>query len=202
MSILWISLILIFVNLKCHWYFLQENPDTIVQILNAMGIDAYRGATQLNIIEPEKWNPHLDYFAPLIHYYPHEARYLIDHVVYLPVNKSVPFHVLDQICKGLEVAIKISRNGRGVSVRPQSKLWSQEKIGSESRIVYLSRIIFGICCLPDKGIHSTSVNDSNFYVFWKGKINKHNSSIWLILFDHNNMFYKHLLGLQYYSWIF
>ena len=129
MSIWWISLILIFVVLKCHWYFLQENPDTIVQILNAMGIDAYRGATQLNIIEPEKWNPHLDYFAPLIHYYPHEARYLIDHVVYLPVNKSVPFHVLDQICKGLEVAIKISRNGRGVSVRPQSKLWSPEKSG-------------------------------------------------------------------------
>lgn len=103
-------------------FYSQENPDTIVKILNAMGIDAYRGATQLNIIEPEKWNPHLDYFAPLIHYYPHEARYLIDHVVYLPVNKSVPFHVLDQICKGLEVAIKISRNGRSVSVRPHSKL--------------------------------------------------------------------------------
>lgn len=107
-----------------YWLYpiLVENPDTIVKILNAMGIDAYRGATQLNIIEPEKWNPHLDYFAPLIHYYPHEARYLIDHVVYLPVNKSVPFHVLDQICKGLEVAIKISRNGRSVSVRPHSKL--------------------------------------------------------------------------------
>ncbi|XP_062580685.1 uncharacterized protein LOC134242601 [Saccostrea cucullata] len=107
-----------------YWLYpiLVENPDTVVKILNAMGIDAYRGATQLNIIEPEKWNPHLDYFAPLIHYYPHEARYLIDHVVYLPVNKSVPFHVLDQICKGLEVAIKISKNGRSVNVRPQSKL--------------------------------------------------------------------------------
>ena len=87
-----------------------------------MGIDAYRGATQLNIIEPEKWNPHLDYFAPLTNNYPHEARYLIDHVVYLPVNKSVPFHVLDQICKGVNLAVKLSTNGHMLNVRSQSKL--------------------------------------------------------------------------------
>lgn len=87
-----------------------------------MGIDAYRGATQLNIIEPEKWNPHLDFFAPLVNYYPHEARYLIDHVIYLPINKSVPFNVLDQICKGVEAAEKLSRNGHSVKVRLLSKL--------------------------------------------------------------------------------
>lgn len=107
-----------------YWLFpiLVNSPDTFVKTLNAMGIDAYRGATQLNIIEPEKWNTHLDYFAPLVNYYPQEARYLIDHVVYLPVNKSVPFHVLDQICKGVHLAEKLLKNGQNVSVRIQSKL--------------------------------------------------------------------------------
>ncbi|XP_076088870.1 uncharacterized protein LOC143059274 isoform X2 [Mytilus galloprovincialis] len=105
-----------------YWLFpiLVDNADTFVNLLHAMGIDAYRGATQVNIIEPEKWNPYLDYFAPLVNYYPHEARYLMDHVVYLPINKSVPFSVLDQICRGVEEAEKLTK--KSVNVRIQSKL--------------------------------------------------------------------------------
>ncbi|XP_063954050.1 uncharacterized protein LOC129258877 [Lytechinus pictus] len=34
--------------------------------------------------------------------YPDEARYLMDHVVYLPVHKKVSFHYLEQICVVLE----------------------------------------------------------------------------------------------------
>lgn len=107
---------------KIVCFYLQENFDIIVKILNVMGIDVYRGVTQLNIIELEKWNFYLDYFVFLIYYYFYEVRYFIDYVVYLLVNKFVLFYVLDQICKGLEVVIKISRNGRSVSVRFYFKL--------------------------------------------------------------------------------
>ncbi|XP_033728380.1 uncharacterized protein LOC117317635 [Pecten maximus] len=157
-----------------YWLFpiLMDNPDAVVKVLNAMGIDAYRGATQLNLIEPEncdtsivepencgagrierensganviklencndfhhqhttttsrfenrhnfqkKNNP----FEALNRNYPHEARYLINHVVYLPVNKSVPFHVLDHICKCVKLAVCLSKNGRLPDVRLHAKL--------------------------------------------------------------------------------
>ncbi|OWF51339.1 uncharacterized protein LOC110449309 [Mizuhopecten yessoensis] len=128
-----------------YWLFpiLMDNPDTVVKILNAMGIDAYRGATQLNLIEPENCSVELhnqhatsassfddmhkdgnqNYpYEALNRSYPHEARYLINHVVYLPVNKSVPFHVLDQICKCVQLAIRLSKNGRSPDVRLHAKL--------------------------------------------------------------------------------
>ncbi|XP_060069887.1 uncharacterized protein LOC132549917 [Ylistrum balloti] len=137
-----------------YWLFpiLMDNPDTVVKILNALGIDAYRGATQLNLIEPEngdeshrqqaKVNSSFEHTTENYHQYyplealnnqhdplealnidyPHEARYLIDHVVYLPVNKSVPFHALDHICKCVKLAFHLSKNGRSPDVRLHAKL--------------------------------------------------------------------------------
>jgi perosamine synthetase len=88
----------------------QDDPDEVVKALNDLGVDAYRGATQLNVIEPD--NGHHDHIlSPLSNLdqfltrYPHEAKYLIDHVVYLPVNKTVPFHELDRICSALSTAL-------------------------------------------------------------------------------------------------
>jgi len=89
---------------------IQEQPAEVVRVLNSLGVDAYRGATQLNVIESDNGNhdhmpsrvTNLDKFVTR---YPHEARYLIDHVVYLPVNKSVPFHELDRICHALSIAM-------------------------------------------------------------------------------------------------
>lgn len=130
-----------------YWLFpvLMDNPDTIVKILNALGIDAYRGATQLNLLEPEKsdqsdqspeppaahprmddlddnaLNRHSTHEA-FNRNYPHEARYLIDHVVYLPVNKTTPFHVLDEVCKAVHLAVRISKNGHSPDVRIHAKL--------------------------------------------------------------------------------
>ena len=88
----------------------QEQPDELVKVLNFLGVDAYRGATQLNVVESD--NGHDDHVLSrltsldkFVTRYPHEARYLIDHVVYLPVNKSVPFHELDRICHALSIAM-------------------------------------------------------------------------------------------------
>lgn len=129
--------------LSLGWYCVllvnQEQPDEIVRILTSLGVDAYRGATQLNVIESDNGShdhmlsqaTSLDRFVTR---YPHEARYLIDHVVYLPVNKSVPFHELDRICHALSVAMS-SAVGRDSeiphpavhsNVRLKSKLWCSD----------------------------------------------------------------------------
>jgi len=112
----------------------QEQPDEVVKVLNSLGVDAYRGATQLNVVESDNGDDdhvlsHLTSLDKFISRYPHEARYLIDHVVYLPVNKLVPFHELDRICHALSVAMASSgRDGefphsRHISnVRLKSKL--------------------------------------------------------------------------------
>ena len=39
--------------------------------------------------------------------YPHEARCMIDHVVYLPVHKNVPYSELDKVCKVVQQAVAI-----------------------------------------------------------------------------------------------
>jgi len=93
----------------------QDQPDEVVKVLNFLGVDAYRGATQLSIVESDNGDhnhllSHLSSLDKFVTRYPHEARYLIDHVVYLPVNKSVPFHELDRICHALSIAM--ASNGR------------------------------------------------------------------------------------------
>ncbi|XP_045178901.2 uncharacterized protein LOC123538678 [Mercenaria mercenaria] len=104
-----------------YWLFpiLVESPDTILSCLNALGVDAYRGATQLNIVEPEQGSG-TDQVSQLDPRYPTEARYLIDHVIYLPVHKKVPFHALNKICKAVSQAIKMSKDSP--KVRLESKL--------------------------------------------------------------------------------
>jgi dTDP-4-amino-4,6-dideoxygalactose transaminase len=112
----------------------QDDPDEVVKMLNEQGVDAYRGATQLNVVEPD--NGHHDHvLSPLSNLdqfltrYPHEAKYLIDHVVYLPVNRTVPFHELDRICNALSTALSSpvgtaadEVNTRETRVKLQSKL--------------------------------------------------------------------------------
>ena len=70
-------------------------------MLNDLGVDAYRGATQLNVVEPE-----LNDLQTFMSSYPHDAKYLIDHVIYLPVNKMVPFHELDRISIALKIVME------------------------------------------------------------------------------------------------
>ena len=44
--------------------------------------------------------------------FPHEAKYLIDHVVYLPVNKTVPFDQLDYLAECVAIAAQRSCDQR------------------------------------------------------------------------------------------
>ncbi|CAG5134588.1 unnamed protein product [Candidula unifasciata] len=101
------------------WLFpvLVEEVDTVVNTLNLLGVEAYRGATQLSIVEPsggEERSSILDPLSPkdkatLNAHYPHEAKFLIDHVIYLPVHKLVPIYILDQMLKICSLAMKSSK---------------------------------------------------------------------------------------------
>lgn len=87
---------------------LQENPDDVVRAMNAVGVDAFRGATQLNVVEPDNGDTYLCHTKQeFLDKYPHEAKFLIDHIIYLPVNKFVPFSELDKIARGVEVAMSM-----------------------------------------------------------------------------------------------
>ena len=48
-------------------------------------------------------------------HYPHQARYLIEHVVYLPVHKLVPIGELQKICDVLEDAARVIDGKRHAS---------------------------------------------------------------------------------------
>ncbi|GFR85659.1 L-glutamine:2-deoxy-scyllo-inosose aminotransferase [Elysia marginata] len=92
------------------WLFpvVVDKPDLFIACLAAMGVDAYRGATQLNYIEPDGPNvplgpplPEQQALPPLTpeERYPYRCRELISHVVYMPVNRYVPFYMLEQMAR-------------------------------------------------------------------------------------------------------
>ncbi|GFO42634.1 UDP-4-amino-4-deoxy-l-arabinose--oxoglutarate aminotransferase [Plakobranchus ocellatus] len=106
------------------WLFpvLVEKPDLFISCLAALGVDAYRGATQLNYIEPDGPNiplgpplPHHETLSPLTpdERYPHRCRDLIEHVVYMPVNKYVPFYMLEQMARVCRI-VMLSMEGTAV----------------------------------------------------------------------------------------
>ncbi|XP_035829192.1 uncharacterized protein LOC101852445 [Aplysia californica] len=59
--------------------------------------------------------------------YPHEAKYMIDHVLYLPVNKRVPFKDLDKMLKACELAFALSR-------QPDRKSGGELKLQLKSKL--------------------------------------------------------------------
>ncbi len=119
------NMVATFVQIFLPLFVLQENPDEVLKALNALGVDAYRGATQLNIIEPDNGNDHLKHLHTFVTRYPHQAKFLIDHVIYLPVNRTVPFVELDKICAAVDLALKDTRQSL-VSVKSgQTKLTSK-----------------------------------------------------------------------------
>ena len=61
---------------------MQEQPDEIVKVLNFLGVDAYRGATQLNVVESDNGDhdhvlSRLTSIDKFVTRYPHEARYVV-----------------------------------------------------------------------------------------------------------------------------
>ncbi|XP_076440212.1 uncharacterized protein LOC143279852 [Babylonia areolata] len=124
-------------SINNYWLFpvVVENPDNLMYLLNALGVDAYRGATQLNIVEPANGSPDPlinvqsdnspqkgedcdveevceggDHVPAVNRQYPHEAKYLVDHVLYLPVHKLVPFHILNHMLSAIRTAVALDRS--------------------------------------------------------------------------------------------
>nr|CAB3262869.1 uncharacterized protein LOC100184344 [Phallusia mammillata] len=87
-----------------YWLFpiLVEQPVQFTQCLFDFGVDATRGTTQLQMVlsdvgddksaqsTPEEWLPH--------------TKFIMDHVVYLPCHKLVPYSELDKIIVALHRA--------------------------------------------------------------------------------------------------
>ena len=57
--------------------------------------------------------------------FPHNAKYLIDHVLYLPVHKRVSFWYLEHICNAVE---KVMRNRTGVKIVDTKNVLFQSKL--------------------------------------------------------------------------
>lgn len=57
--------------------------------------------------------------------FPHNAKYLIDHVVYLPVHKRVSFWYLEHICKAVE---KVMKSRVGVKIADTRNVLFQSKL--------------------------------------------------------------------------
>ncbi|XP_038059747.1 uncharacterized protein LOC119730789 [Patiria miniata] len=99
------------VETRNYWLFpiIVNEPEKVLKELNCRGVDAYRGATQLTCLDPTLADPNATdplQFDQAMALYPDEARYLIDHVIYLPVHKRVPYSYLDKICLAVEVVMR------------------------------------------------------------------------------------------------
>lgn len=57
--------------------------------------------------------------------FPHNAKYLIDHVLYLPVHKRVPYWYLEHICFAVE---KIMKNRKGVKIEDAKNVLFKSKL--------------------------------------------------------------------------
>ena len=57
--------------------------------------------------------------------FPHNSKYLIDHVLYLPVHKRVSFWYLEHICNAVE---KVMKNRVGVKITDTRNVLFQSKL--------------------------------------------------------------------------
>ena len=57
--------------------------------------------------------------------FPHNAKYLIDHVVYLPVHKRVSFWYLEHICRAVE---NVMKKRKGVKIADTKNVLFQSKL--------------------------------------------------------------------------
>ena len=106
----------------------------MIASLNRLGVDAYSGATRLVVIESDQtkrkstnnYTPHPDHEQDSTHtsHYPDEARMLFDHLIYLPVNKTVPYEDLDRICQMVDISVQSCQKNSSLTeqILIQSKL--------------------------------------------------------------------------------
>eukprot|EP00475_Leptophrys_vorax_P026478 TRINITY_DN37390_c0_g1_i1.p1 TRINITY_DN37390_c0_g1~~TRINITY_DN37390_c0_g1_i1.p1 ORF type:complete len:448 (+),score=121.79 TRINITY_DN37390_c0_g1_i1:1154-2497(+) len=101
-----------------YWLFpvVVQHPDLTLKKLDAKGMDAYRGATQLRLLEPpsEKEVGRKIGVAQ-------NAKFIMDHVIYLPVHKNVPVEGLQQIVDLLSESLKEIELEKAAT-KPKSRL--------------------------------------------------------------------------------
>lgn len=68
-----------------------KDSDTVINDLAKMGVDAYKGVTQLNYVQGKDDLNQLLTCRQYLVRQPMQAEQLIDNVLYLPVHKNVPF---------------------------------------------------------------------------------------------------------------
>uniref|UniRef100_T1IP93 DegT/DnrJ/EryC1/StrS aminotransferase family protein n=1 Tax=Strigamia maritima TaxID=126957 RepID=T1IP93_STRMM len=112
---------------KDFWLFpvLTESPKFAITMLKKLGVDAYIGSTQLDVIYPDDCQiPEVaideiegesshssssvvsdDSDSSTSSHFPLQGKYLMDHVIYLPVHKNVPYKLLDKICLALYMVV-------------------------------------------------------------------------------------------------
>lgn len=100
-----------FPGLSCpvrnHWLFplLVQDPNATMAELNKLGIDAYRGATQLNLVDrPEEYKGKMES--------PPNAKKIMEHTIYLPIHKRVPAPLINVL------ADDVARIVRKVNKKP------------------------------------------------------------------------------------
>ncbi len=110
-----------------------SDPAAVITQLNALGIDAYRGATQLALVPPPptQWRQIVTEAAAAratatataanggeqppvsqstieslcVSLEPQNARYLMDHIVYLPVHKRVPNEAIIKLARAVRFVL-------------------------------------------------------------------------------------------------
>lgn len=144
---------------------MQDNPTEWVKELEKERIEAYNGATQLNLVKPNFYrqddlpedkdsfpqdtcgasnrsnqeDTNTDARSPTrntnyvefgcinhdkMHLYPHKAKFLIDHVLYLPVHKRVPLQDLEYLCQGI---LKVGQRRHPDVTQPREELLNEFK---------------------------------------------------------------------------
>ena len=75
---------------RTFWLYpiLTENPKAAFEILNNRGIDAYLGATQLDLVE-----------SPIgyRYKYPSKTREFFRKIIYLPIHRNVPTEEIEKV---------------------------------------------------------------------------------------------------------
>ena len=110
-------------TLKNYWLYplLVDDPVKTMAELNRAGIDSYRGATQLNLVDrPVEYKDKLQ--SPPI------AKRIMDHTIYIPVHKGVSANLVTKMGKNIAaIARKVNKkpvfshlNNLSISNSPKS----------------------------------------------------------------------------------
>jgi len=101
-------------DLRYFWLYPLIVPDVELcnKLLNLRGVDAYLGATQLDVVESPIGSKYK---------YPQETLEFFKHILYLPIHKNVPRESIIKICKEAVDVVNVVNNVKN-KINTNSKL--------------------------------------------------------------------------------